>query len=277
MLEIPESYVIAGQLRSTVLGKIMRRVAANSSPHKLAFYTGDPAEYPARLEGKKILAAAAYAGQIEIEAEEMRLSFSDGVNLRYLAAGQPLPVKHQLWIEFDDGSALVATVQMYGGLFAFRAGENDNPYYRVAHEKPSPLTEAFDEAYFGQLWAGAKSTLSAKAFLATEQRIPGLGNGVLQDILFNSRIHPRSKISALTEKERIGLFHSVKETLARMAAEGGRDTEKDLFERTGGYRTILSSKTLASPCPVCGGELVRQSYLGGNVYFCPQCQPVKGE
>ncbi|MCQ4762422.1 hypothetical protein NE555_17590, partial [Alistipes onderdonkii] len=41
----------------------------------------------------------------------------------------------------------------------------------------SPLGDGFDAAYFDRLVAGAKPNLSAKAFLATEQRIPGLGNG----------------------------------------------------------------------------------------------------
>lgn|GEM_PF-2077218 len=36
-----------------------------------------------------------------------------------------------------------------------------------------------------------------KAFLATEQRIPGLGNGVLQDILWTARIHPKLHKCAL--------------------------------------------------------------------------------
>jgi len=27
-------------------------------------------------------------------------------------------------------------------------------------------------------------------------------------------------------------------------------------------------------CPVCGAAIVRQAYLGGNVYFCPVCQPL---
>jgi formamidopyrimidine-DNA glycosylase len=43
--------------------------------------------------------------------------------------------------------------------------------------------------------------LSAKAFLATEQRIPGLGNGVLQDILFTAGIHPKRKMAAISEEE----------------------------------------------------------------------------
>lgn len=37
--------------------------------------------------------------------------------------------------------------------------------------------------------AGAKLKLTAKTFLAAEQRIPGLGNGVLQGILFQACIY----------------------------------------------------------------------------------------
>ena len=53
---------------------------------------------------------------------------------------------------------------------------------------------------------------------------------------------------------------------------GGRDTEKDLFGKPGGYRTILSSKTLTYPYRVCGSGLKREAFLGGNIYFCPECQ-----
>ena len=65
----------------------------------------------------------------------------------------------------------------------------------------------------------------------------------------------------------------VKNTLLQMAQQGGRNTEKDLFGANGGYHTILSNKTWQKPCPVCGGEIIRQTYLGGNIYFCPHCQP----
>ena len=86
-------------------------------------------------------------------------------------------------------SMLVASVQMYGGMGAFLAGENDNPYYLIAQQKPSPLEEEFDADYFKRLISGRGiEKLSAKGFLATEQRIPGLGNGVLQDILYRARI-----------------------------------------------------------------------------------------
>ncbi len=274
MLELPEAKVISGQLSDTVVGKTIRMVEANKSPHKFAFFSGDLAAYHNLLAGKQVTAAEPLVGQIEISAGNVRLAFSDGVNLRFFPAGVKAPDKHQLRIELDDGSSIICTVQMYGMLWMFKAGENDNPYYRVAKEKPTPLSDAFDADYFQGILDGAKSTLSIKALLATEQRIPGLGNGVLQDILFNAHIHPKTKFEALSQAEKTGLFGSVKQTLQEMTIEGGRDTEKDLFGNNGGYPTKLSSKTLDKPCPQCGGVIVRQAYLGGNVYFCPSCQPI---
>jgi formamidopyrimidine-DNA glycosylase len=114
--------------------------------------------------------------------------------------------------------------------------------------------------------------LSLKALLATEQRIPGLGNGVLQDILFNAGMHPRKKAGTLSEKERGILFDSLKKTLSEMTAGGGRNTELDLFGRPGGYRTILSKNTAGKPCPVCGAVIKKEAYLGGSIYYCENCQ-----
>lgn len=274
MLEIPESHTIAEQLNQTVQGKTIQKVQANASPHGFAFYYGDPQAYPGLLEGKTVGRTEALAGQIEITVEDVKLLFGDGVGIRYLQPGEDPPKKHQLHIAFADASSLVCTVQMYGGLWAFKEGENDNFYYMVAKEKPSPLTDQFDRAYFDLLLADAKPTLSAKAFLATEQRIPGLGNGVLQDLLFKARVNPKAKLKGLKPEDVDRLFQSVKQTISDMTNRGGRDTEKDLFGRHGGYETVLSNKTYKKPCPVCGGPIIRQAYLGGNVYYCSVCQPV---
>lgn len=272
MLELPESYVISNQLNDALAGKTILNVVAAQSPHKFAFYFGDPGQYHEKLTGKTIDGAHSVAGQVEIVAENARILFSDGANIRFLEPGREVPKKHQLLIELDDFSNLYCTVQMYAVLHVFFDGENDNPYYLQALEKPSPLTDEFDREYFESLYQSAGKNLSVKAFLATEQRIPGLGNGVLQDILFRAGIHPKTKLSSLTPEQLDTLYDSIKDTLLAMAALGGRNTEKDIYGCTGGYETILSAKTLDKPCPVCGGVLVRQAYMGGNVYFCPICQ-----
>ena len=272
MIEIPESMTIARQLNETVQGKIINRVIANASPHKFAFYHGDPAGYYALLIGQVIGSSIGMGAMIEISVGDRRIVLGDGVNLRYYDDLDKISTKHQLMLEFDDRSILVCSVQMYGTVLAFMEGTYDNKYYIIAKEKPSPLSYDFDKNYFDLLYIEALGKLSAKAFLATEQRIPGLGNGVLQDILFHAGIHPKRKMKSITEKEYIGLFRSIRDTLAEMTMLGGRDTEKDLFGKAGGYQTILSKNTVGKPCPVCGAAIQKTSYLGGAIYWCPDCQ-----
>jgi formamidopyrimidine-DNA glycosylase len=162
---------------------------------------------------------------------------------------------------------------MYGGMGAFLDGELDNPYYKVAKEKPSPLSTAFDKVYFDRIVSVPEvQKLSLKALLATEQRIPSLGNGVLQDILFNAKMHPKKKVNALAETDKDALYNSVKATLSAMASQGGRDTELDLFGRPGGYKTILCKNTVNKPCPVCGTIIKKEAYMGGSIYYCEKCQ-----
>lgn len=162
---------------------------------------------------------------------------------------------------------------MYGGVGAFSEGELDNVYYRVAKEKPSALTQAFDKTYFyGIISAADVQKLSLKALLATEQRIPGLGNGILQDILFNARMHPKKKASSLSDKDKEVLFDSVKTTISAMTSKGGRDTELDLFGKPGNYKTMLCKNTVNKPCPVCGTIIKKEAYMGGSIYYCEKCQ-----
>jgi len=276
MLELPESAVLAEQLIETLMGKVITSVTCNAHPHGFAWYSGDPALYHDKLAGKKITGALAYGGRPEIWAENMRVSFCDGVQVRYLSGGEERPRKHQLLMEFSDESALYGSVRMYGGIFAFEEGHNDDDYYyHLAKEKPSPYTDAFDAVYFDSLLKNVSRSMRVKAFLAAEQRIPGFGNGVLQDTLWNASLHPKSKLEALTDKQMEALFTGVKTTLTHMRDGGGRDTERDIFGRPGGYMTHLSSLTWKKPCPRCGAVIIREAYLGGNIYYCPVCQPIR--
>ena len=197
--------------------------------------------------------------------------FCEGVSLRFYPAGSEQPKKHQLFVEFDDGSFLAATVQMYGGLYAYE-GELDNEYDAVARTTPSVLSDAFDLAYLKSLIPEGKRKLSAKAFLATEQRIPGLGNGTAQDILYYTGLSPKHDMLILLPAQWETLHKSVKQTIAGMTEAGGRDTETDLFGKPGGYRTVMSKNTYRKPCPKCGGGIVKEAYMGGSVYYCPACQ-----
>ncbi|MDR0489312.1 MAG: hypothetical protein LBG99_07985 [Propionibacteriaceae bacterium] len=272
MIEIPEALTLATQIQDTVVGKRIMKVVAGSSPHGFAWYFGEPEDYPARLENLEISGVFAHGGKVELEAEHMRIALGEGVRIRLYQPGEKYPAKHQLFIEFDDESTLVCTVQMYGCLLAFPEGANDDFYYVVGKQKPAVLSEDFDLAYFRSLVDDEVLKGSAKAFLATQQRIPGLGNGVVQDILWQAGVHPKRKMGTVDGDSIDTLFATVKRILAEMTDAGGRCTEKDLFGNPGGYQVIMCNDGLGNPCPRCGSAITTMSYLGGKVYVCTGCQ-----
>jgi formamidopyrimidine-DNA glycosylase len=273
MLELVEAKILADQLNVTIRGKRISKVTTLYSPHKFAFFHGDPQAYDELLRGRQIGNASPNGGQLILEIEDLIFVFGDGVDLRYIDKDEKRPSKHQLLIDFEDGSALSGSVQMYGFFLCAYVSEFDNPYYLVAKKKPSPLTEEFDKQYFLDiLSAPGAEKLSSKAILATEQRIPGLGNGVLQDILYYAKLHPKRKVGTFSEEDKDRLFRSIKNTLAHMIELGGRDTEKDLYGVAGRYVTKASKNSVGKPCSICGHPILKEAYLGGSVYYCEGCQ-----
>ncbi|MFR3482665.1 MAG: endonuclease VIII [Clostridia bacterium] len=267
MIEIPEAQTLAKQSNQFLTGRTMTKVEANHTPHGFAWYAGDPAQYPQILTDRVIESAFSVGGFVRIQAQDSEMVFFDGVNLRLIPAGTKRPAKHQFIAELDDGSALVVTTQMYGGIMAFAKGAWENGYYQVAADKPSPLSDEFSEVYFDKLCAGLPGKLSVKALLATEQRIPGLGNGVLQDILFISGIHPKKKLSALTAKTKAYLSN---QTVLREMTDQGGAIRKGSIKCARGIR---QSSAVRPPGHRAHGECHhRRSHLGGSIYYCPSCQ-----
>jgi formamidopyrimidine-DNA glycosylase len=276
MIELPEAVVLSSQIEDRLVGKVIREITVLQSPHKFAWFHGDAEDYPGLLRDKAITGAESHGGMVQMRLAETSLAFQDGPNLRYVEKPSALPKKHQLLLEFTDATFFCVSIQMYGGIACFEGTDWDNDYYRPARERPSPLSEGFTWEYFLGLTDEPKfDKLSAKAFLATEQRIPGLGNGVLQDILFNAGIHPKRKMATVPDEALHELFSSLKETLRAMAEGGGRNTERDLLGHPGGYRTILSRLTVGKSCPRCETVIQKASFGGGSVYFCSNCQPLE--
>lgn len=273
MLELPEVMILAKQANETLKGKKIAHVFNATKPHKFTFYNGDPLEYGKLLTGKVIESVEGYGMFVDIFLTGGAIiSIGDGVSTRYYQAGEKIPANYQLLIAFEDESFLVFTVAMYGFINVYPDGVIENKYHTLSKESISPLTDEYTEKQFDKLFTEAKKDLTAKALLATEQRIPGVGNGVLQDILFNAQIHPKRKISTFSDMDKTVLFRSLKDTLQEMVDKGARDTQKDLYGNSGGYRTILSSKTYKEPCLVCRGAIIKEAFMGGTIYYCPNCQ-----
>lgn len=273
MLELPEVIILAKQANEVLTGKKIAHVFNATKVHKFTFYNRDPLEYNTLLAGKTIEFAKGYGMFVDLFLNEGTvISIGDGVSPRYGKSGEKIPDNYQILIAFEDDSFLVFTVAMYGFINVYTDGVIDNKYHELSESSISPLEDNYTKEIFLKLFTEAKKNLTAKAILATGQRIPGVGNGVLQDILYNAKIHPKRKVSTLSDLEKENLYNSLKGTLKEIILKGGRDTQKNIYGDIGGYQTILSSKTWKQPCRICGGAIIKESFMGGSIYYCPNCQ-----
>ena len=271
MIEYPEALVLSRQLKQKCMNQTILDVEVNAFPHKMAWFNAEPQVYRDILIGSKFKDCIAYGSFVELRAEDCHLVFHEGIQLRDVKA-VPSDVKHQLKLVFED-HILLASIKMYGGIYCFKDAF-DNVYRDRALSVPGLLDEGFDRTYWCKLIEQSSKKLSLKAFLATEQRIPGLGNGLVQDILFKAKLHPKRKLETLSELDLERLLIVLKEQTQMIVDRGGRDTEV-LLDGPGGYPSIMSNKAFDQSCPVCGSDKVKENYLGGSIYFCPQCQKLE--
>jgi formamidopyrimidine-DNA glycosylase len=62
MIELPEAIVLSQQINETIKGKRIMNVIAANSPHKFAWYYGDPQNYHDLLTNKVIGKSTSYGG-----------------------------------------------------------------------------------------------------------------------------------------------------------------------------------------------------------------------
>lgn len=274
MIELPEARTIAKDLRKEIMGKVIVDVGGNYTDHKFTFYYQDPNHYKEFLLNKKVTNIIDRNYYIEIEIEDYILIMRDGANIRFYDNRQDFPEKSKLLLEFNDGSFINVTTSMYSFISVFKkdVGMKNDKYYNLELNGIGVFDSRFTFDYFTSLINENTNKLSIKAFLATEQRILGIGNGVVQDIMFNAKLHPKRKMNSLSNDEIFNLYHSIIDTLKKMIDGNGRNTEKTIYNIPGNYQTILSNKTYKNKCSICDGEIIKENYLGGSIYYCKNCQ-----
>lgn len=272
MMEIAEARVVADQLNARCVKQRIEEVVVLASPHKLCWLNKEPGLFKQNVTKRTIVEATASAHFVRLTFDDQtELICSEDVEIRLFEERSSAGTKHQLLLGLSDGSVLRYSVKMYGFLFHGPIDElKQNPYVRVAVNAVDPRSDQFDYERFLVQTGLVDSKGSVKQALATNQRIPGLGNGTLQDVLFEAGVSPKRKTSTLTEQEKHRLYFAVKDVLSRMTEQGGRDGNLDLFGHMGGY--VRQMKNDRADCPRCASTLVKEAYLGGKVIYCPNCQ-----
>lgn len=275
MIELPEATTIARQINAELKGKRIADGNRGNSPHKFAFYNLPPEEYAAVLKGKTVGEATVNGSCILVAMEpgHTLILGTGGERIVYHRSAASLPKRHQLLLHFTDDTYLTVTVQGWGAALLLHQSEVSSHRF-VNLEKPSPLSDEFTPDYFLGLFAALEKedSSSVKFFMISKPGVLGVGNGCLQDILWQARIHPRRRAAGLSKAEQRRLYAAIRASLQKMVEGGGRAGDYDLYDHPGRYQRVLHSKVAGQPCPRCSAPIEKASYLGGAVYFCPKCQ-----
>jgi formamidopyrimidine-DNA glycosylase len=275
MFELPEVSTLAAQINANMAGKCITEGMLGNSPHKFVWYNRTHEEFTQLTQGKTI-GNAVPRGRwlcISIDPGYVLVLGECGGKILLHPAGRNLPAKYHLALRFTDDSLFTATTQMWGAMELYETGREMERQY-IKDMRVTPDSSNFTLSYFNglldELLKGEKR--SVKSLLTQDQIIPGLGNAIAQDIMFNSRLHPRHPLAELYSDQREVLFQAIVDTVRAVTTAGGRNDETDLFGNPGGYRRIMDADAVNRPCPECGGSVLKMQYLGGSCYFCPRCQ-----
>lgn len=276
MIEFPEAATIARQMTEELKGKRIASAARGNAPHKFAFYSGPAKKYATLLKGRTMGEASEHGSLIVAKVNPGHVLVLGGGGERIVLhqGGEKLPKKHHLLLRFEDDTFLTVTVQGWGSAQLLKRSEFPKGAC-CAKEGVSPLSDSFTVAHFKALFdkLAHGDSRSIKYFVISDPGVLGVGNGYLSDILYAAGIHPRRRAAELGARERRALHKSVRSVLREAVKLGGRDGERDLYNRPGGYTRVLDSKTVRRPCPRCGTPIEKIQFLGGASYFCPTCQP----
>ena len=275
MFELPEFFVLAKQINSTLKGKTIRSGHLGNTPHKFVWYNRSHDEFEKLTRGKTIGKSWSKGRWLFVPVEPgyVLLLGECGGKVLYHSPGSKLPKKYHLYLIFEDDSFFTVTTQMWGAMELYEKGEEQNRQY-VQGMRTTPIEPEFTLDYFSSLVDGlvAEKKRSVKGLLTQDQIIPGLGNAIAQDIMFRARLHPKHPIADLSEGQKRGLYDAILNTVKEVMEQGGRYDEFDLYNNRGGYVRLMDKNAAGNPCPECGSAIEKMQYLGGACYLCPGCQ-----
>ena len=110
-----------------------------------------------------------------------------------------------------------------------------------------------------------KRTAIIKNAFLNQNFVAGIGNIYSDEILFRSKIHPKTKINSLGESKIKELFTNIKDVLKfGIENQGDLSTYPDNF--------LIPHRKKEDRCPICDTEITRFEIAGRHGFFCPNCQ-----
>lgn len=207
-----------------------------------------------RRHGKHLFCRAAGKPGNRETGTWLHLHFGMTGDLAYYRDRADEPRFAKIVFAFDGGGHLAFEDMRLFGL-ANLVGDPD-AFIRERGLGPDPLE--LDYRGFAALLDKRRGAI--KSLLMSQEIVAGLGNLYVDEILFQTSIHPRRAVDRLHDAEKRALFTNMRRIL------------RTAIERDLPPRSLFHHREEGERCPRCGGTLRRSVVFGRTTYFCAKHQ-----
>ena len=193
--------------------------------------------------------------------------------------GSPVSKHTHVIFHLTDNRELRYTdTRKFGRMQLVPTGEETTLAPSLGKLGPEPTAETLTLAYMVKIFG--KSHKVVKPFLLDQTRIAGLGNIYADEVLWLSKINPRTPVDTLTPSQLSELRQNIIDEMA--LAIGGHGTTVHSFSTAFGEAGQFQNQLHVygregEPCERCGTELVKIKVAQRGTHFCPHCQPLPPE
>src|SRR5690606_5036103 len=199
----------------------------------------------------------------------LSLHFGMTGNLHYYRIPEDAPRFERAVFYFDSGFRLAfADSRKFGRLGLW---ESETVYLKAKKLGPDAL-EISEETLKGKL---QNHNVAIKTALLDQQILAGIGNWLVDEILFQARINPEKPAASLSEKE-FKQLHKANVAVLRTSVE-----KEAIYRELPATYLIHAREWDESPhagkdmhkfCPRCRKAILKTVVGGRATYLCPECQ-----
>ena len=257
MPELPEvetfkRYLDKTSLKQTIKNiQVMDKRILNTGEIDLKHFVKDKRFESSTRHGKYLL--------VHLKPGYVILHFGMSGDLKYYDAREEPPKFSKVIFRFNNGFNLAyISIRMFGKVSVANSIEEFIEHKKLGPDAYKMTLEEFQGAV-------RRRSAIAKNALLNQSFIAGIGNIYSDEILFRTRIHPRTNINLLSDSKVKELFANIKEVL-----EVGITNKGDFSTYPSDF--LIPHRKKEEICPIWSSDFARFEISGRHVFFCQSCQ-----
>jgi len=257
MPELPEVETFKRYLDRTSLKQVIKDVQVTDN----RILNTEEKKLGKSLKGKRFESSIRYGKYLLVYLKPRYLVMHFGMSgdLEYYNNKDNPPKFSKVIYQFVSGFNLAyISIRMFGKVSVANSLEEFIEYKKLGPDAYKMTLEEFQKAVHRRS-AIAKNALLNQSFIA------GVGNIYSDEILFRTKIHPKTNINTLSEGKVKELYANIKDVL-----EFGIKKKGDLSTYPNEF--LIPHRKKEEKCPTCNNDISRFEISGRHGFFCPICQ-----